>query len=94
MMFILLALMCCCLGCFVCILFTACNEKHYFHAECIKKWIEKNASCPLCKSNITLEILQNMQKAPSSNAANRNVDANIKVNSSSQFAHRQLMDEV
>ncbi|XVF51323.1 hypothetical protein PTKIN_Ptkin04bG0175700 [Pterospermum kingtungense] len=27
--------------------------KHYFHASCIDEWLKLNASCPLCRNNIT-----------------------------------------
>ena len=32
--------------------YTICNNKHYFHQECIQKWIdikEYNLSCPYCR---------------------------------------------
>ena len=35
-----------------------CDEKHYFHNECIKLWLEKNNKCPLCKKEITKEALK------------------------------------
>lgn len=35
-----------------------CDEKHYFHAECIKQWLLKNNNCPLCKKEITKEALK------------------------------------
>lgn len=34
-----------------------CDEKHYFHRDCIKSWLEKNNICPLCKKEITKEAL-------------------------------------
>ena len=29
-----------------------CDERHYFHEACIKKWLETNVTCPLCNSDI------------------------------------------
>jgi hypothetical protein len=31
-----------------------CDDKHYFHPECIKGWLKKNNSCPLCKKPVTM----------------------------------------
>lgn len=30
-----------------------CN--HYFHKECITKWLETQAACPICRETITVE---------------------------------------
>lgn len=27
-----------------------CNEKHHFHAHCIKAWLELKGQCPLCRT--------------------------------------------
>jgi len=34
-----------------------CDERHFFHAPCIKDWLDKNNTCPLCKAPITQEAL-------------------------------------
>ena len=26
--------------------------KHHFHYDCLKKWLEKNTSCPYCRCHI------------------------------------------
>ena len=39
-----------------------CDEKHYFHQACIKAWLEKNNTCPLCKKEITKEALKAQKK--------------------------------
>jgi hypothetical protein len=35
-----------------------CDEKHYFHQDCIKQWLEQNNNCPLCKKEITKEAIE------------------------------------
>ena len=32
--------------------------KHCFHAECMKKWIKENTSCPLCRKEIVMEKIK------------------------------------
>lgn len=29
-----------------------CSNKHIFHADCLKQWVERNNTCPLCKEVI------------------------------------------
>lgn len=29
-----------------------CDPKHYFHEECIKRWLRINATCPICRTSI------------------------------------------
>ena len=26
--------------------------KHYFHEECLEKWMERNNTCPICRTNV------------------------------------------
>lgn len=28
-----------------------CSSKHFFHSDCIKKWLDYSSCCPLCKSS-------------------------------------------
>ena len=48
-----------------------CDEKHYFHANCIKAWLEKNNTCPLCKKEITKEALKEQKKLLKTKAAKK-----------------------
>lgn len=32
-----------------------CDQRHYFHTHCIKKWLERETSCPFCKAAINFE---------------------------------------
>ncbi|CAI2372280.1 unnamed protein product [Moneuplotes crassus] len=41
-----------------------CNNKHYFHDNCIGEWINNNPSCPLCKFKITEEVFQKFVEKP------------------------------
>jgi len=37
---------------------------HYFHSDCIIPWLtERNPTCPLCKANIKLDLVQEEQNA-------------------------------
>ena len=38
-----------------------CNNKHIFHLDCIKKWVETNDICPMCRE----PILKDDQVPPS-----------------------------
>lgn len=37
-----------------------CN--HEFHSECICKWIERSAQCPLCKNNLRLSLISYLRQ--------------------------------
>ena len=34
---------------------TECN--HFFHQECLDKWLETNNSCPLCRTELKKDML-------------------------------------
>jgi hypothetical protein len=29
-----------------------CQERHFFHENCARKWLKTNATCPICRANI------------------------------------------
>ena len=29
-----------------------CDERHVYHAECLKKWLRINNTCPICRKPI------------------------------------------
>ena len=35
-----------------------CDIRHYFHTTCIEQWLAINASCPLCKSPVTIQEIE------------------------------------
>ena len=73
-----------------------CNQHHYFHRDCILKWIESNPTCPLCKTPVTSDAIENQprdQQNNQENNQNRNADANLSVNRGNQAGYRQLDDE-
>ena len=39
-----------------------CNINHYFHTECIERWIKENPTCPICRAEITPEALEEFSK--------------------------------
>jgi hypothetical protein len=39
-----------------------CDERHFFHADCITTWLRSNNSCPLCKKPITEQDLRNQRR--------------------------------
>ncbi len=32
-----------------------CDQRHYFHSQCISDWLKKKLECPLCKSPVSAQ---------------------------------------
>ncbi|CAI2376867.1 unnamed protein product [Moneuplotes crassus] len=43
-----------------------CNRGHIFHSDCIGEWVQRNNNCPICKAEITPDIIEgaSMQDIP------------------------------
>lgn len=39
------------------LIYLPCIEYHYFHENCIKAWMTKNSTCPICKKDITEKLI-------------------------------------
>ena len=39
-----------------------CDERHYFHSECILSWSERNRNCPLCKKDYNVRDIKKFNK--------------------------------
>ncbi len=39
-----------------------CDERHFFHKDCITEWIKEKDFCPLCKKPITEEALEKQKE--------------------------------
>lgn len=33
-------------------------KAHFFHEECIAEWVKKQNACPVCRQEITLDLLK------------------------------------
>ena len=33
-----------------------CSDRHFFHEDCLKKWIIHNDICPLCREKILPKV--------------------------------------
>ena len=29
-----------------------CDERHIFHTECLRPWLEKQLTCPICRESV------------------------------------------
>ena len=38
-----------------------CPSRHCFHQSCITEWLKTNASCPLCRTEITAEGFKQLE---------------------------------
>ena len=36
------------------------DRRHFFHKSCILEWIERSPTCPICKTEISEEMLNNI----------------------------------
>jgi len=34
---------------------TICENKHCYHKKCIRKWLKKERTCPICRNHIPVE---------------------------------------
>ena len=39
-----------------------CDQRHYFHSECILSWSERHRNCPLCKKPYNAKDIQKFNK--------------------------------
>ena len=39
-----------------------CDERHYFHSECILSWSERHRNCPLCKKPYNANEIKKFNK--------------------------------
>ena len=46
-----------------------CFLRHHFHEECLKKWLQLNANCPICRTD--LETLYGEKPPPNNSGARR-----------------------
>ena len=32
-----------------------CDERHIFHTDCLRPWLEKQLSCPICRTRVKID---------------------------------------
>ncbi len=61
------------------------NNRHTFHSECIKKWLDKKIICPLCRVELRAELFSQNNHSnyipPGGNMPNANNTNNTNNNS-------------
>jgi hypothetical protein len=35
-----------------------CDDRHFFHTQCIEDWLKANNSCPICRKPINQEAIK------------------------------------
>ena len=35
-----------------------CNETHVFHCQCVRKWLDQNNNCPICRAELSDDFLE------------------------------------
>ena len=36
---------------------TSCHQNHIFHNDCLRQWLERRKSCPLCKTAVSFKYV-------------------------------------
>ena len=36
---------------------TSCHQNHIFHTDCLRQWLERRKSCPLCKTAVSFKYV-------------------------------------
>lgn len=40
----------------------SCHERHAFHETCLREWFKKSRSCPICRSVVEMEEVQETEE--------------------------------
>ena len=59
----------------LCVDLPGCKHPHHF--QCIKPWLEKKPSCPVCRSNIRLGMIRELHNKPNEQNINKDDDEKI-----------------
>ena len=41
----------------------ACDERHFFHSDCIEEWLRNKNECPLCKVKQTPNMMRTFSES-------------------------------
>ncbi|KAF8045593.1 hypothetical protein N665_4660s0001 [Sinapis alba] len=53
--------------------------KHAFHIECIDEWLEKHATCPLCRNRVSIEDELSVLSCSSNSLETREEDSSMEI---------------